>query len=228
MLPVLRQRYRRYALTIRSVGTEWLENQLVYLDRLFEFLGSPRTATELFGKLKVATITGFLIDYAEQYGPGSRRNMHKIFRAFLHFAYEEGFMASDLAALVPTIRSTAKARLPRCLPEESIVALERGIDRSSARGRRDAAIVCLLSTYGVRGVQIRRLCLEDIDWERSQIRFRAAKGGRPILQHLTAKAGNRLADYLLEGRPQSACLHARVPHRVIAPIQSISECEISA
>jgi len=135
-------------LTIRSVGAEWLENQLVYLDRLFEFLGSPRTATELFGKLRVATITEFLVDYAEQYGPGSRRNMHKGFRAFLCFAYEEGFMASDLAVLVSTIRSTPKARLPRCLPEESIVALERGIDRSSARGRRDAAIVCLLSILG--------------------------------------------------------------------------------
>jgi integrase len=57
----------------------------------------------------------------------------------------------------------------------------------------------------VRGAQVRRLRLEHLDWENGRIHFCACKGGRPIEQYLTAKAGNRLADYIAYGRPPSSC-----------------------
>ena len=85
------------------------------------------------------------------------------------------------------------------------MALGGSIERCSPEGRRDAAIVCLLGTYGVRGAQVRRLRLEHIDWENERIRFCACKGGRPVEQHLTARAGTLLADYIANGRPQSDC-----------------------
>jgi integrase len=66
---------------------------------------------------------------------------------------------------------------------------------------RDSAIVTLLATYGV---QIRRLRLDHLDWENSRIHFPPAKGGRPIEQYLTPKAGNQIADYIQHARPQSA------------------------
>jgi integrase len=129
--------------------------------------------------------------------------MHSAARGFLRFAYEEQFMAQDLSALVPTVRRRAMAELPKALPDACIIELEDSIDRSCPAGRRDAAITCLLSTYGVRGVQIRRLCLEHIDWQNERIHFPSAKRGRPIEQHLTDRAANRLADYISNGRPQS-------------------------
>lgn len=204
-LATLRERYRHYALTIRSVSAELVRKRFIYFGRLFEFLGRPQSAGELFSKLGPRTIAAFLIDYAPHHGPGSRQDMHAALRALLRFAYEEGFMAQDLSVLVPTVRNRASAQLPRALPESCIVALERSIERHSPEGRRDVAIVCLLSTYGVRGAQIRRLRLEHLDWENARIHFCACKGGRPIEQHLTAKAGNRLADYIANGRPQSSC-----------------------
>jgi len=177
--------------------------RLISLDRLFEYFGPPPTATELFAGLDQATLTAFLLDYATRYGPGSRQNMHSAARGFLRFAYEEGLMAHDLSALVPTVRRRAMADLPKALPDACISALEDSIDRFGPGGRRDAAIICLLSTYGVRGIQIRRLCLEHIDWPNERIRFSAAKKGRPIEQHLTVQAGNRLADYITNSRPES-------------------------
>jgi integrase len=79
------------------------------------------------------------------------------------------------------------------------------IDGDSMTDLRDRALFALLCTYGVRGVQVRRLRLYDIDWEHNRIHFPAAKGGRSIEQHLTAHAGNRLADYVHRGRPVSSC-----------------------
>ena len=202
-LPALCEQYRCHALTIRNLSVSYVESQFTYLNRLFEFLGSPRTAVELFAGLDQEAISTFLIDYAERYGPGSRRNMHATTRTFLRFAYEAQFMPRDLSVLVPTVRKRSMSHIPKALPEACIAALERSIDRSCPAGRRDAAIICLLSTYGVRGVQVRRLCLEHVDWENARIHFPAAKGGRPVEQHLTAKAGNRLADYIVNGRPES-------------------------
>jgi len=68
---------------------------------------------------------------------------------------------------------------------------------------RDAALITLLLTYGVRGVQLRRLLLEDVDWENQTIHFRAVKNGRDILQPLTDEVGWRLALYLKDGRGES-------------------------
>ena len=202
-LPALREQYCHHALTIRNVCADTVNVRLISLDRLFDHFGLPQTAAELFSGLDQRTLTEFLFDYAGRYGPGSRQNMHSTVRGFLRFAYEEQFMPHDLSALVPTVRRRTMAVLPKALPASCITAMEDSIDRSCAAGRRDAAIICLLSTYGVRGIQIRRLCLEHIDWQNGRIHFPAAKRGRPIEQHLTVKAGNRLADYITKGRPQS-------------------------
>ncbi len=202
-LSALRERYRHYNLTIRNVCEDTIKVRLAYVDRLFNYLGPPETAAGLFLKIDHVTLGAFFVDYAMRYGPGSRQNMYSAARAFLRFAYEEQFMANDLSALVPTVRRYRMSGLPKALPEACILALEESIDRSDPVGRRDAAIICLLSTYGVRGIQVRRLRLEDLDWQNERIHFPAAKGGRPIEQHLTAKAGNRLTDYIVNGRPDS-------------------------
>lgn len=61
----------------------------------------------------------------------------------------------------------------------------------------------LLHTYGVRGAQIRSLCLEDIQWRQSRIRFRSCKGGKEIIDPLTDPVGESLLDYLRYGRPKT-------------------------
>lgn len=202
-LSALREQYRHYNLTIRNVCEDTLKVRLAYADRLFNYLGPPETAAGLFFKIDHITLGAFFVDYAMRYGPGSRQNMYSAARAFLRFAYEEQFMASDLSALVPTVRRYRMSGLPKALPEACILALEESIDRSDPVGRRDAAIICLLSTYGVRGIQVRRLRLEDMDWQNERIHFPAAKGGRAIEQHLTTRVGNRLTDYIVSGRPDS-------------------------
>jgi len=202
-LTALREQYRHYALTIRNVCDRTADERLRYLDCLFDYFRSPQTLSELSDRLNPLTITEFLLDYAKQHASGSRQAMHTAVRCFFRFIYEEQYMPRDLSGLVPTVRRRALAELPRALPDSCISALEDSIDLGCPAGQRDAAIICLLSTYGVRGIQIRRLRLEHIDWQNERIHFPAAKRGRAVVQHLTVKAGNRLADYITNGRPQS-------------------------
>lgn len=195
--------YRRYGLSVRSAAAETVQEELLYLKRFFVYLGPPVTSAALFACIEPVRVTGFLTDYAETQSPGSRRWMQHSLRSFLRFCYDCGHIGRDLSALVPPVRKGKMGHVPRCLPDECIAALEAGIERDTAAGLRDSAIVCLLGTYGVRGIQVRRLRLDHLDWQNERICFPAAKGGRRIEQHLTAAVGNRLADYIADGRPNS-------------------------
>lgn len=207
-LSELCEQYRQHALAVRSVAADTVEEELLYLRRFFTYLGPPETPGALFACLVPGRVSAFLVEYADAHGPGSRCWMQVSLRSFLRFSYQCCYVQRDLSALVPSVRVRRMGRVPRVLPDACIAVLQRGIERDTPAGLRDSAIVCLLSTYGVRGVQIRRLRLEHLDWRNSRIHFPAAKGGRPIEQHLTAEAGNRLADYITGGRPD--CSHPEV------------------
>lgn len=203
-LPDLYAQYRMYALKIRAVAEDTVKQQLLYVRRMADYFGPPETVEALFRELQADSICDFLVEYAENYGRGSQRWMQFALRSFLRFAYLRSHTSQDLSRLIPSVRKRKKGHVPRVLPDRCISALRQGIERDSSAGLRDSAIVALLSTYGVRGVQIRRLRLDHIDWANGSIHFPAAKGSNAIEQPLTTEAGNRLADYIIRARPASS------------------------
>jgi len=225
-LSALAEEYHRDALRVRGVLDESAKAERPYLKRFFEYFGPPDSPESLFAAICPDAVTDCLIQYASRYGPGSRRCMQNTVRLFLRFAYLSGYLEADFSALSPCVRSPRMGKIARSIPSECIDALISSIGKETPADRRDSAMICLLSTYGVRGVQIRRLCLEDIDWARSRIHFPAVKRGRPVEQHLTAKAGNRLADYITNARPSSSCsevfLRLREPFQPIAHPRQLS------
>ena len=78
------------------------------------------------------------------------------------------------------------------------------VDRRSAVGKRDYAILLLLVTYGLRAREVGALTLDDIDWKRDHIDIRGRKGRTfdcvSFGAHQWAK---RLLDYLKQGRPET-------------------------
>lgn len=202
-LRILAEQFCSDALLVRAVSQGTISNDICYLCRFFRYFGSPRSSDKLFQTLSPRSISDFLQDYALTYSPSSLERMQCLLRSFLRFAYRSSRTERDLAELVPIRKHRRLGTVPHSMPDECIARLRSGIDRSTAEGKRDAAIICLLATYGIRGVQIRRLRLDDIDWRNERIHFPAAKGGRPIEQHLVAEAGNLLSEYIRGGRPAS-------------------------
>ena len=79
------------------------------------------------------------------------------------------------------------------------------VDRDTALGKRDYAMMLLAYNTGLRGVDITNLRFNDIDWSSSEIRIVQQKTGIPIALPLDNETGNAIADYILNGRPESAC-----------------------
>lgn len=188
---------------VKGISTATVLKRLSYLDRLLNAL-NINTSSDLSEQINTASISTFFFDYGQNHGPGSRTNMATCVRSFLTFCYVYGFLECDYSALVPTARHWQQSNIPKAVDDESIRCLLASIGDSSAFDLRDKALILLLIVYGVRGAQVRRLCLGDLDWEAELIHFPAVKGGLAVTQVMDTEVGNSLSAYLQKGRPPSS------------------------
>jgi len=105
---------------------------------------------------------------------------------------------------VPKIRFPRDARIPSVWAHELVVRLLEALDRSSAKGKRDYAILLLACRLGLRVGDIRTLKLDQLHWEDSTIEITQSKTSTPLRLPLTSEVGEALIDYLKSGRPQTA------------------------
>ena len=98
-----------------------------------------------------------------------------------------------------------------------MLAQSNGDDPLSTR---DHAIILLLSVYGLRSGEVRRLRLDDIDWVHDRIRFVRSKSRREQTAPIEPRVGNAIARYLRHGRPKTdsrvVFLRLRAPHRPLS------------
>jgi site-specific recombinase XerD len=85
---------------------------------------------------------------------------------------------------------------------------------------RDGAILGLLSVYGLRSGEVRRLRLEDLDWQRERIQIVRSKTSRKETLPLEPSVGNAIARYLRDARPATSSrivfLTVRAPYQPLS------------
>jgi site-specific recombinase XerD len=133
-------------------------------------------------------------------------------RSLLRFLYLEGHTPTLLTNAAPAIASWKLAPLPRAVEPRQVQALVRRCDRRTAIGRRDVAILTLLTRLGLRGGEVIALELDDIDWRCGEITI-AGKGRRHERLPLPPDVGEALASYLRRGRPRTRSRKVFVRHR---------------
>jgi integrase len=156
-----------------------------------------------FAALSPARVRAFLERYLPRFARVTRKNLVNALRGFLRFAFRAGYLQRDVARAIERVPCFTLDRLPRGPRWEDLPQLLTTVDRSTALGRRDFAILLVLLTYGVRAGQLTRLRLEDVHWREDRLTFPPAKRGRAIDVPLTPAVGNALVDYLRAGRPAS-------------------------
>lgn len=117
---------------------------------------------------------------------------------------------------MPAVANWKLPTIPRALPPEQVARVLASIDRKTAVGRRDYAILLILAGLGLRAGEIRMLTLEDLDWQEGQITVRG-KVGRYSQLPLPVDVGAAIADYLRHGRPAASSRF--VFPRVKAPVR---------
>ncbi len=125
-------------------------------------------------------------------------------RAF--FSHQAGEAASPARAL-PFPRKITPRRRPRSLSAEQANQVLASCETSTARGRRDLALMALMLATGLRAAEVCRLTLDDVDWPSGRFEVEC-KGG----ERRAGKFGPYTANLLrwwLEARPEYAAKNVR-------------------
>ena len=152
--------------------------------------------------------------------------MTSALRSFLRYVRYRGEVTLDLAAAVPAVANWSMPSIPRAIEADHVRQLLASIDRRTAMGRRDYAIVLLLARLGLRSSEVALLELDDLDWNAAQMSVRGKAGQRTALP-LPAEVGEAIAAYLRRGRPRSTS--RRVFLRSKAPVRGfLGQCAIGS
>jgi integrase/recombinase XerD len=204
----LQSEFRLYLRQERALAAT---TQAAYTAFVSEFL------TERFGagpvnlsRLCAADITRFVRRRAGAIQSKRVQLMTTALRSFLRFARYRGDIEKDLAACIPAVANWKQSTLPRALPPDQVEQVLNSVDRKTAIGRRDYAILLILARLGLRAGEIRALTLEDLDWKEGLITVRG-KAGRFSQLPLPKDVGAAIADYLRHGRTttNSRCVFLR-------------------
>jgi integrase/recombinase XerD len=158
--------------------------------------------------LQPEVIHRFLVARGQQCCRSSLRTQASSLRGYLAYLHCCGAVVLDLSDVVVAPRVYQHDQCPRFLTRPQIDAVLAVIDRDIPIGRRDYAMLLLLTVYGLRGMEVARLRLEDIDWRNNQLHIRGRKSGNSTTYPLAASVGDAIVAYLRNGRPTS-------PHREV-------------
>ncbi|MCJ9690530.1 tyrosine-type recombinase/integrase [Rhizobium sp. PRIMUS64] len=135
-------------------------------------------------------------------------------RVLLRFLQASRLTEHDLSAAVPSPRNLRFSALPAYMSVSQLNSVLEACDLSTIPGRRDLAVLLLLSRLGLRASEVARLSLDDIDWRSGLLRVNG-KGGRVATMPLPKDVGAAISDYILHGRPTSGS--RTIFHRVQTP-----------
>jgi len=162
--------------------------------------------------LEAPSVINFISGEAARLRSMHPKNTTTALRAFFRYLHYRGLIDRDLSETVPSVAYRSLSCIPRSLSRDQANRVLAACDRKTAIGRRDYAILLLLARLGLRGGEVARIELDDIDWMTGTISV-PTKGGKQCTLPLPHDVGEAIALYLRKDRPliSSRRLFLRIP-----------------
>ena len=208
-------RYREYLLVERGLAETTADLNVRMVRPFLAGRATAEGGLDL-GHVTAGEVAAFVVAESRQ-RPKSVKRMVTALRSLLGFLHVEGLIGQSLA--VPAPAGWTQGGLPKALDGDQVAALLASCDPWTRTGRRDLAILTLLARLGLRAGEVAALRLDDIDWRRGEITVRG-KGNRHDRLPLPADVGQKIVDWLQDGRPQAAqgravFVRAQAPYRAL-------------
>jgi integrase len=197
--------------------------QRFYVEHLLKFLRSRKRSLR---RLRLIDIDALLLERQPHWSIRTRADLCAAVRGFLRFLHATGRMKVDLSGAVLTPRIRRENSPPRALPWPDVQRILRRIEHTTPLGRRDYALLLMMSVYGCGAGEIIRLALADIDWRAGIVHLQRPKTGVQIQLPLLPAVASALSDYLCDGRPVHAPTRAvfvrmKPPHVALAASSAV-------
>lgn len=186
--------------------------------RLASYAASAGTRS--WADLDGAVVAGWSASDAHKTAEGLACYVAKV-RGFLAYLGEEGVVPRDLWLAARSVHAPSRRVVDVLGGDEVALADARRLSASTPMELRDAALVALGLTMGLRSCDALALEMASISWADSTISLVQRKTGAPLRLPLTLQAGNALVAYLRDGRPRTGSPLVFVKHR--APYDGLTK-----
>ncbi len=175
--------------------------------RIEEFLGRCCSDRRALRQVTIAQIDEAIAQKGsrDRCTRASIRTYAYILRSFFRYAEMQGWCAPGLAAGILPPRVYTGESLPAGPTWDQVQRLCAGAAGDARAQVRDRAILLLFAVYGLRVGEVRRLRLEDLDWEAETIRITRSKQQWRIQTYpLIRVVGDAILRYVKTARPRRA------------------------
>jgi integrase/recombinase XerD len=124
------------------------------------------------GDLNAQDVALFVLAECPVRNVGSAKLLVCGLRSLLRFLHVSGRVPLALWSAVPAVAGWRGGSLPQAVPPAAVRRLLAGCDRRRDVGRRDFAILLLLSRLGLRAGEVAALELDDINWRAGELIIR--------------------------------------------------------
>lgn len=176
--------------------------------------------TRSWSDIDPATVAAWCVDDPHDTAGGRACYVGKA-RGLLQYLGDEGIAPAGVWLAAWPERAAARKVVEVLGDSDIALASEARLSASSPMELRDAAVIALGLTMGLRSCDALGLKLSDISWTRSSITIVQRKTGAQLDLPLTVAAGNAVAAYIRRGRPDSPSPLVFVKHR--APYDGLTK-----
>ncbi len=217
LCPILLSGYYQKILERLKHNTAWTEGvrrNVIYATHTY-FRWLHENGIETLSLLDENVVRRYILCCADRMLPSSLNTIRRNLKHLHLFLYKEGLLNSDYTDIL-SFTTPPMHRIQKPVPNDEIAAVLSSIDRNTATGKRNYAMILLAAVTGLRGIDIQKLTFSDIDWVNGEIHVRQSKTENMLALPLTTDVGQAIQDYILHGRPDSALpnifLTAKSPH----------------
>ena len=192
--------YQQYLTALRGLAPGTVADHLTTVSEFLQFIADKRPAKSL-AQLTPRELEAFIQQVAARVSRATLQHVVAHVRSFLRWLAAQGVAPKGLESQIDTPRVYRQEQLPRALRWDTVRALLESIDRTTATGRRDYAMLLLIATYGLRSSEIVALTLDDFAWRQGELRVPRRKVDGVLTLPLTDDVGTAVQAYIRHGRP---------------------------
>ncbi|MBT7712964.1 MAG: tyrosine-type recombinase/integrase [Deltaproteobacteria bacterium] len=200
LLPDIYERYLLYLRQGKGVCRGFITSSRRVLAPLNTYLEKQHIDLK---NLKIQYIDDFLETFNKPFCNVTRAAYRGQIRGFLKYLHQEKVIKKDIAHLLVGPRTYGEPKPPKFLRPEELKKLFGSITLDSTGEIRTYAMLLLSYSLGLRPIEITRITLDDISFQRSEITLTIRKTKNPGVLPLPERTLKAIALYVHKARPKS-------------------------
>ena len=184
--------------TREKLEASTVNNDIYSVLRFIRFL--LREGIQSFAELTGELLTRFNL-YDKHGSPEGKNSCNVRIRRFLKYLGREGYLQSECLYMSMATTSATVETIVTVFTEEEIRTIRDYVGSAATPLEiRDSAIILLGCDMGIRGSDIVKLRISDIDWKNQCMHFEQDKTDTDVIVAMPAAVGNAIFRYLKEVR----------------------------